>query len=94
MFNRWVETDGLLDALEAKAIGAIVFSPLAQGMLTDKYLERRSRRQPRGDGGFLRAEVAHARERRARSARSTRWPGAAASRSPRWRSPGSCATRG
>ncbi len=38
MVNRWVETDGLLDTLEAKGIGAIVFSPLAQGMLTDKYL--------------------------------------------------------
>ena len=38
MVNRWIETDGLLDALEAEGIGAIVFSPLAQGMLTDKYL--------------------------------------------------------
>ncbi|HKN31250.1 MAG TPA: L-glyceraldehyde 3-phosphate reductase [Roseiarcus sp.] len=38
MVNRWVEVDGLLDTLEAEGIGAIVFSPLAQGMLTDKYL--------------------------------------------------------
>jgi L-glyceraldehyde 3-phosphate reductase len=38
MVNRWIETDGLLDTLEAEGIGAIVFSPLAQGMLTDKYL--------------------------------------------------------
>ena len=38
MLNRWIETDGLLDTLEAEGIGAIVFSPLAQGMLTDKYL--------------------------------------------------------
>ncbi len=38
MINRWIETDGLLDTLEAEGIGAIVFSPLAQGMLTDKYL--------------------------------------------------------
>jgi L-glyceraldehyde 3-phosphate reductase len=37
MFNRWVE-DGLLDVLEEKGIGAICFSPLAQGLLTDKYL--------------------------------------------------------
>jgi L-glyceraldehyde 3-phosphate reductase len=37
MFNRWVE-DGLLTALEDEGIGCIVFSPLAQGMLTDKYL--------------------------------------------------------
>ncbi|HZZ63622.1 MAG TPA: L-glyceraldehyde 3-phosphate reductase [Roseiarcus sp.] len=39
MVNRWIEADGLLGALEAEGIGAIVFSPLAQGMLTDKYLD-------------------------------------------------------
>jgi L-glyceraldehyde 3-phosphate reductase len=38
MVNRWIEVDGLLDTLEHEGIGAIVFSPLAQGMLTDKYL--------------------------------------------------------
>jgi L-glyceraldehyde 3-phosphate reductase len=38
MLNRWVERDRLLDTLEAEGIGSIVFSPLAQGMLTDKYL--------------------------------------------------------
>jgi L-glyceraldehyde 3-phosphate reductase len=38
MVNRWIEADGLLDTLEAEGIGAIVFSPLAQGLLTDKYL--------------------------------------------------------
>jgi L-glyceraldehyde 3-phosphate reductase len=38
MVNRWIEVDGLLDTLAAEGIGAIVFSPLAQGMLTDKYL--------------------------------------------------------
>lgn len=37
MFDRWVE-DGLLDVLEQKGIGCIVYSPLAQGLLTDKYL--------------------------------------------------------
>jgi L-glyceraldehyde 3-phosphate reductase len=37
MFNRWIE-DGLLDVLEEEGIGCIVFSPLAQGLLTDKYL--------------------------------------------------------
>jgi L-glyceraldehyde 3-phosphate reductase len=37
MFNRWIE-DGLLAALEEQGIGCIVFSPLAQGLLTDKYL--------------------------------------------------------
>ena len=38
MINRWVEEDGLLDTLEDLGIGSIVFSPLAQGMLTNKYL--------------------------------------------------------
>jgi L-glyceraldehyde 3-phosphate reductase len=37
MFNRWVE-DGLLNVLEDEGIGCIAFSPLAQGLLTDKYL--------------------------------------------------------
>jgi len=37
MFNRWIER-GLLDTLEAEGIGCIAFSPLAQGMLTSKYL--------------------------------------------------------
>jgi L-glyceraldehyde 3-phosphate reductase len=38
MLNRWVE-DGLLDVLQEEGIGCIAFSPLAQGMLTDRYLE-------------------------------------------------------
>jgi L-glyceraldehyde 3-phosphate reductase len=38
MFNRWVE-HGLLDVLEEEGIGCIPFSPLAQGMLTNKYLD-------------------------------------------------------
>jgi len=38
LLNRWVEDDGLLDTLDDLGIGSIVFSPLAQGMLTTKYL--------------------------------------------------------
>jgi L-glyceraldehyde 3-phosphate reductase len=38
MLNRWIETTGLLDTLEGVGAGCIAFSPLAQGMLTDKYL--------------------------------------------------------
>ncbi|MFZ4770344.1 MAG: aldo/keto reductase, partial [Ferruginibacter sp.] len=38
MFERWVE-GGLLDVLEEKGVGCIPFSPLAQGLLTDKYLK-------------------------------------------------------
>ncbi|RBY98182.1 aldo/keto reductase [Blastococcus sp. TF02-8] len=38
MLNRWIETEGLLDTLADVGAGCIAFSPLAQGMLTDKYL--------------------------------------------------------
>src|SRR5262245_60682578 len=38
MLNRWID-DELLDTLEELGVGAIAFSPLAQGMLTDKYLD-------------------------------------------------------
>jgi L-glyceraldehyde 3-phosphate reductase len=37
LLNRWIEPE-LLDTLEEEGVGCIVFSPLAQGMLTDKYL--------------------------------------------------------
>ncbi len=38
MVNRWIEDDGLLDTLEEVGAGCIAFSPLAQGLLTDRYL--------------------------------------------------------
>jgi L-glyceraldehyde 3-phosphate reductase len=38
MLNRWIEPD-LLDELAAGGIGCIVFSPLAQGLLTDRYID-------------------------------------------------------
>ena len=38
MLDRWIE-DGLLDVLNTEGIGCIVYSPLAQGILTNKYLE-------------------------------------------------------
>src|SRR5437899_4838822 len=38
MLNRWIEPE-LLDALEEEGVGCIAFSPLAQGMLTDRYLD-------------------------------------------------------
>ena len=38
MLNRWVETDGLLDCLDDLGIGSIAFTPLAQGLLTNKYI--------------------------------------------------------
>jgi L-glyceraldehyde 3-phosphate reductase len=39
MLNRWTEDDGLLDTLEAAGMGCISFAPLAQGLLTGKYLQ-------------------------------------------------------
>jgi L-glyceraldehyde 3-phosphate reductase len=38
MLNRWIEDDSLLDVLEAEGAGCIGFAPLAQGILTDRYL--------------------------------------------------------
>ncbi|MFG1799919.1 L-glyceraldehyde 3-phosphate reductase [Micromonospora carbonacea] len=38
MLDRWTERDGLLDTLERVGAGCIAFSPLAQGLLTDRYL--------------------------------------------------------
>ncbi|MER7445756.1 aldo/keto reductase [Microbacterium sp. NPDC097977] len=46
ILNRWIE-DGLTDTLEQSGVGAIAFTPLAQGLLTDKYL---------GDGTAARAQ--------------------------------------
>jgi L-glyceraldehyde 3-phosphate reductase len=40
LLDRWIEQDGLLDTLEDEGVGCIVFSPLAQGLLTDRYLEQ------------------------------------------------------
>ncbi len=40
MMNRWVETDKLLDTLEELKVGSIAFTPLAQGLLTDRYLRK------------------------------------------------------
>jgi L-glyceraldehyde 3-phosphate reductase len=39
MVNRGIEDDGLLDTLETHGAGCIAFSPLAQGLLTDRYLD-------------------------------------------------------
>jgi L-glyceraldehyde 3-phosphate reductase len=53
MLNRWIEED-LLDVLGEEGIGAITFSPLAQGMLTDKYLDGipEGSRATRADGSL------------------------------------------
>jgi len=57
MFDRWVE-DGLLDTLEQNGVGCITFSPLAQGMLTDKYLNGVPKdSRAGGNSVFLNAET-------------------------------------
>ncbi|MDG1156793.1 MAG: aldo/keto reductase [Litorivicinaceae bacterium] len=62
LFNRWIETSGLLETLQSKGVGAIAFSPLAQGLLTDKYLHQvpdQSRASTPGsfDSSLITAEV-------------------------------------
>ncbi|MGC4024148.1 MAG: L-glyceraldehyde 3-phosphate reductase [Mesorhizobium sp.] len=56
MINRWVEEDGLLDTLDELGIGSIVFSPLAQGILTGKYLGEVPKDSRLAKGGPLRSE--------------------------------------
>ncbi|PRX34945.1 L-glyceraldehyde 3-phosphate reductase [Meinhardsimonia xiamenensis] len=56
MLNRWIERDGLLDTLEELGMGCIVFSPLAQGMLTSKYLSGIPEDSRAARGGALRPE--------------------------------------
>ena len=57
MFNRWVEND-LLDTLKNNGIGGIAFSPLAQGLLTNKYLKGIPKNSRAGnDSVFLNTEI-------------------------------------
>ena len=95
LLNRWIEED-LLDELEQQGMGCIVFSALAQGLLTDRYLDgipeptrgrrARTRRSARDhlDEKTLAPRPPAQRDRRATAVRS--WP--------RWRCSGRCATRG
>jgi L-glyceraldehyde 3-phosphate reductase len=55
MFERWVE-NGLLDTLETNGIGCIPFSPLAQGLLTDRYLKGIPEGSRASKGKFLKPE--------------------------------------
>ncbi|MEU6999938.1 L-glyceraldehyde 3-phosphate reductase [Nonomuraea sp. NPDC046570] len=57
MINRWIE-DGLLDTLEEEGMGCIVFSPLAQGLLTDRYLDGVPAGSRAATSGFLTVEEA------------------------------------
>ena len=91
MLNRWIEDDRLLDTLEARGHRRDRLLAAGAGAADRQVSERRSRRQPR-DGRRISSTDFSAREHRPRRAISTRSPGGAARRSPRWRSPGCCAT--
>jgi L-glyceraldehyde 3-phosphate reductase len=56
MLNRWIE-QGLLDVLGREGVGCIVFSPLAQGMLTDKYLDGIPRDSRVARGNYLSSKL-------------------------------------
>ncbi len=56
LLNRWIEED-LLGVLGREGVGCIVFSPLAQGMLTDKYLDGIPEGTRAAEGRFLTAEM-------------------------------------
>ena len=56
LLNRWIEED-LLDVLGEEGVGSIVFSPLAQGMLTDKYLDGIPEGTRAAEGRFLTEEM-------------------------------------
>src|SRR3954464_10077449 len=56
MLNRWIEPE-LLDVLGEEGIGCIVFSPLAQGMLTTKYLDRIPEGSRAAQDGSLQREM-------------------------------------
>lgn len=69
MLNRWIETDGLLDACGELDIGVIGFTALAQGLLTGKYLDgvpAESRAGRMGESGPLKPSVAEAATERIR----------------------------
>src|SRR4029453_14532077 len=55
MLNRWIE-EGLTTVLEEEGVGCIVFSPLAQGQLTGRYLREIPADSRAARGGFLKAD--------------------------------------
>jgi L-glyceraldehyde 3-phosphate reductase len=68
MFNRWVEPS-LLDELDAQGMGCVAFSPLAQGLLTDRYLDGipDDSRASKSSGFLKRGDVTQVRLERVRA---------------------------
>ena len=94
MLNRWIEK-GLLDELEEQGMGCIVFTALAQGLLTDRYLDGvpEDSRAARSDSTIGEDHLDEA-TLRARARRSTRSPPSAGRSWRSWRCSGRCATSG
>jgi L-glyceraldehyde 3-phosphate reductase len=68
ILNRWPESEGILDWLQEEGIGCVVFSPLAQGMLTPKYYDGipEGSRAARSEG-FLQASQVEAQQEKIRA---------------------------
>lgn len=68
MYNRWIE-DGLQDVLQENQLGSIAFSPLSQGMLTDRYLDGipEDSRAGRSSSIFLDEKQVHAKVDKSRA---------------------------
>ena len=66
MLNRWIEPE-LLDVLEQEGVGCIAFSPLAQGMLTDRYLQGVPAGSRAIQGGSLNTETVNQNMERIRA---------------------------
>lgn len=69
MLNRWIETEGLLDTLGQQGIGCITFTALAQGILSDKYLNgvpADARVNRPGGGSLLQSHLSEENLRRVR----------------------------
>ena len=89
LLNRWIE-DELLDVLAEEGVGCIGFSPLAQGLLTSKYLDGIPEGSRATRGMELSEEMLEENLHRVRALNEI--AEGAARRSRRWRSPGRCAT--
>ena len=57
MINRWVERDGLKETLAELGVGSIAFSPLAQGLLSGRYLQGLAQGSRATQGGFLKQRM-------------------------------------
>ena len=91
MLNRRIEENGLLEVLEGEGVGCIAFCPLAQGMLTNKYIEgipegSRATKQH----GFLKRDQDYRRKACRLSGSSMRWLQNAIRAWRRWRCAGYC----